>query len=175
MIFEQLHRIIFNQNKPISEVISCFNETAVFTDGKGFGIVINADGIAIGVITDGDIRRKLMEGVRLEEPISNAMKRDFIYAKTDYTTHQILRLFDDEIPYRIVNVPLVDEKCRPVDLYRYSSFLAQAHTQPRIIRARVPVRVSFSGGGTDMSSFIKNALTFFYYSPPRYCYNCFFH
>ena len=91
MIFEQLHQIIFNQNKPISEVISCFNETAVFTDGKGFGIVINADGIAIGVITDGDIRRKLMEGVRLEEPVSNAMKQDFIYAKTDYTTHQILR------------------------------------------------------------------------------------
>ena len=49
----------FKKNEKISKVISVFNITAPYTDGKGFGVVIDNNGRCIGVITDGDIRRVL--------------------------------------------------------------------------------------------------------------------
>ena len=41
------------------------------------------------------------------------------------------------------------------DIYQYSKFIVSARTGQKIIRARVPVRVSYSGGGTDMSDYIN--------------------
>ena len=46
----------------IIKVLSIFNETAVFTEKKGFGVVVNKNDKCIGVITEGDIRRYLITG-----------------------------------------------------------------------------------------------------------------
>jgi D-glycero-alpha-D-manno-heptose-7-phosphate kinase len=149
--FESINRIIFREKETISAVLKRFNETAVMTEQKGFGLVTNQLGELTGVVSEGDIRRKLLEGVSIKSPIIHAMNRRYAYVTQKHTTHQILRLFD----VQIVNLPLVDEQHRPVDLYRCTQFKASAYAQPRIIRARVPVRVSFSGGGTDVSHYIN--------------------
>ena len=56
---------------------------------------------------------------------------------------------------RYENLPVLDNNGIPVDLYQYSKFVASSRSEQKIIRARVPVRVSYSGGGTDMSSYIN--------------------
>ena len=41
MNFKYLDRIIFNENTSLKDVLERFNETAVHTEKKGFGIIIN--------------------------------------------------------------------------------------------------------------------------------------
>jgi len=156
MIFQGLDQIVFDSDTSLKETIACLNKTAVLTDGKGFGIIIDKDGIALGVISDGDIRRNLVEGISLDEPISKVMKIEFISVSEKHTAHQILKLFDQKIS----NIPLINEDGKPIDLYSYSQFRAPAYSKPRIIRNRVPARISFSGGGTDMSHYFKKESSF---------------
>jgi D-glycero-alpha-D-manno-heptose-7-phosphate kinase len=156
MEFENLERILFDGKDSIRKVLESFNQTAQLTEARGFGLVLNKGQVLLGVVSDGDIRRELVKGVSLDDPVSVVMKRDFVYATEKHTPHQILRLFDS----RVVNLPLLDEKLRLKGLYQYSRFKVSAYAQPRIIRARVPVRISFSGGGTDFSHYIKRESSF---------------
>ena len=45
---------------------------------SGTIFVIDRDNIVIGVVTDGDIRRKLLKGVQLEDGLENIYNDNFI-------------------------------------------------------------------------------------------------
>jgi D-glycero-alpha-D-manno-heptose-7-phosphate kinase len=152
MPFQCLDRIIFHKHTTIKDVLERFNETAIHTENSGFGIIADKDGKCIGVVSDGDIRRKLIEDISIDVPIKVAMNKEFSFVTNEDNSHKILRQFDN----KIVNLPVLDNNGIPVDLYQYSNFVASSRSEQRIIRARVPVRVSYSGGGTDMSSFIND-------------------
>jgi D-glycero-alpha-D-manno-heptose-7-phosphate kinase len=160
MMFQKLDKIIFSFDKTLRTALESLNETAEITDSKGFAIIVDKNGRAIGVLSDGDIRRKLLANVTLDDPVSAAMETDYISVSKKHTIHQILRLFDS----RVSHIPLIDEDGRPIDLFCYSQFRAPMYSVPRIIRARVPVRVSFSGGGTDMSHHMNSQPSFIFSS-----------
>jgi D-glycero-alpha-D-manno-heptose-7-phosphate kinase len=152
MVFQQLNSIIFDKEVNIRAVLERFNQTAYYTESSGFGIVVDENKICIGVVTDGDIRRKLISGVDLDDPIVLAMNSKFLYAKETDSPHSVLRNFDK----KILNLPVLNEHNQPVDLFRLSYFKASARGVDKIIRARVPVRITYSGGGTDMSYYINH-------------------
>ena len=151
MPFQYLDRIIFHQDVNLKDILARFNETAILTEQSGFAIITDKNGKCIGVVSDGDIRRKLLEGVSLNSPIEKVLNRDYTYVSDEDSPHKILRQFDK----KVTNLPVLDTYGKPVDLYQYSKFMASSRSEQRIIRARVPVRVSYSGGGTDMSSYIN--------------------
>jgi D-glycero-alpha-D-manno-heptose-7-phosphate kinase len=153
MPFQYLNRIIFQKEATLKEVLERFNKTAILTEGKGFAIITDKNGKCVGVVSDGDIRRKLLKGISIDSPVKTAMNRNFTFVPDRENSHRVLRQFDKNIH----NLPVMDANGKPIDLYQYSKFLASSRTEPRIIRARVPVRVSFSGGGTDMSSYFNKA------------------
>ena len=151
MAFEYLAEIIYKDTAITKNVLENFNKTAGKTENRGFGIVINKKGQCIGVISDGDIRRKLVKGMDINTEIKHIMNTNFKFVNQNDSYHHILRQFDKDVS----NLPVIDNKGIPIDLYQYSRFAVSARSEPKIIRARVPVRVSFSGGGTDMSSYIN--------------------
>jgi len=155
MSFQYLNRIIFQKEATLKEVLERFNETAIHTENSGFGIITDKNNKCIGVVSDGDIRRKLIEDISIDVPIKVAMNKEFSFVTNEDNSHKILRQFDN----KVVNLPVLDNNGIPVDLYQYSNFVASSRSEQRIIRARVPVRVSYSGGGTDMSSFINDTPT----------------
>ena len=152
MIFKNLNNIIVNHNYPVKDLLEQFNRTAVYTDGA-FAIVVDDEGKCIGVISDGDIRRKLVNENTLNLIAGKVMNENFKYVIKNDDYHAILRKFD----LRVKNLPVLNEDGVPIDLYIYSNFVASSRNEEKIIRARVPVRVSFSGGGTDMSSYINHS------------------
>ncbi len=152
MSFKYLNRIIFSQDLAIKEVLKRFNETAIHTEHSGFGIIINGNNKCIGVVSEGDIRRKIIDDTSISKPIKVAMNKNFKFIVNGDSSHKILRQFDKK-----VNVlPVLDKDGSVVDLCKYSDFVVSARSNMKIIRAKVPVRVSFCGGGTDMSDYIND-------------------
>ena len=60
MKFEKLKEISFHYKVSIKKVLTVFNKTANITENKGFGLVIDDENKCIGVISDGDIRNKIV-------------------------------------------------------------------------------------------------------------------
>lgn len=151
MLFQYLDRIVFHQDATVRDVLERFNETAIYTEKSGFAIITDKEGKCLGVVTDVDIRGKMLKGVSINAPIQTVLNRDFGFVTNTDSSHKILRQFEKGRS----NLPVLDSDSKLVDLFQYSKFVASSRAEQRIIRARVPVRVSYSGGGTDMSSYIN--------------------
>lgn len=55
----------------------------------GIAFVVDEQGVVEGVVTDGDIRRGLVQGKNMQTPILNVMTRDFVFALDDMTSADI--------------------------------------------------------------------------------------
>jgi len=151
MAFKYLDQITFLTDSSIKEVLEGFNKTATHTEGKGFALIVDKKGKCLGVVSEGDIRRKLLKNIPIDSSIEKVMNKDFTFVSELDDSHKVLRQFDKSI----LNLPVIDSKGKVIDLYQYSRFVVSARKGQQIIRARVPLRVSYSGGGTDMSGYIN--------------------
>lgn len=75
-------------------------------------IVLSHSGSVVGTLTDGDVRRRLLEGRLLEIPVTDVMKTDFVALRPD-NTEQAKELFKKE---GIFLIPVVDENARLIDV-----------------------------------------------------------
>ena len=143
-MIESLDSIQFHSKQTLKDVMKAF--VSSYVQSYGFGLIIDSQRKCVGVITDGDIRRAIVSGRSTETPIREFMNRNFVYVTTDTSSHQILRLFDNDPP--IAHLPVLDKKGRLVNVLRSNEFRASRGMQKKLIRSRSPVRISFGGGGT---------------------------
>ena len=146
-----LKKIIFNKNDTIKSVLVGFSKTAVYTSGKGFGIIVDNKKNCIGVVTDGDIRKYIAQGKKISDKIYLASNKRFRFVNDDYSYHQLLRLFDK----KVFLLPVLNSQMKVLDVLLYDTYNPSKQIQPMIIRARCPARVSFAGGGSDFTDIIQ--------------------
>lgn len=60
-----------------------------------FLIVAEDDGIVVGTLTDGDIRRAILRNLPLDNPVKDAMCRNFTYIKSDAGLQEVLLAFQE--------------------------------------------------------------------------------
>lgn len=109
-----------NENATIKDAHVAINE--ITHDGESL-LVVNAEEQMVGSLTDGDIRRGLIAGARLEDGVSTIMHRDFKYIKESEFDVAHLKDFRER---RILFIPILDEKNHIVDvvnLQKYRSHL----------------------------------------------------
>ena len=84
---KELELVKVKEQKKLSEVLEILNET-------GFQIVVvcNSQDQVLGVVTDGDIRRSLLETSDLEKNISKVMNKEFIFKQEGITKDEILNI-----------------------------------------------------------------------------------
>lgn len=90
----------------------------VITD-KGLGAVsvVDDDGIMLGVLTDGDIRRGLHKGVDfLQRPVTELMTRTAKYITKDRLAAEALHLMESHQPKPITVLPVVDGSMHVIGL-----------------------------------------------------------
>ena len=117
---------------------------------NGLGLVFIEDRKKIvGVITDGDIRRALIKKKNLNISLISAMNKKFTFLrKGDDTRENILKLLDS----RIKAIPVLDINDKLVDVVSSKS-INWNESAGIISKAKSPVRITFAGGGTDLTAY----------------------
>ena len=115
---------------------------------QGFILTTNKSDEIVGLVTDGDIRAKLVEGISLDQPIASCANSNFIWADVDTPREIILKQLDHNIRF----IPLLDKNRRLIDIVtRYH--LPIPDEERVYARAKSPVRISFGGGGSDLTHY----------------------
>lgn len=102
----------------------------------------------VGVVTNGDVRRFLLEGGEASENVGKCMNRTFRSVTDGASREDLLKLLD----LGFNAIPKIDGKGRLIDVIT-PEYLPTAPEAPVLTRARSPVRVSFGGGGSDLTYF----------------------
>lgn len=117
----------------------------------GFILVQNETKQIIGLVTDGDIRRNLLNGKSLSSPISDGMNREFTWSSNQSPREQLLKMLDSRIRF----IPILDENKRLVGIVTKDE-IPILEERKVYARARSPVRISFGGGGSDLTHFFSS-------------------
>jgi D-glycero-alpha-D-manno-heptose-7-phosphate kinase len=102
----------------------------------------------VGCVTDGDIRRRLLVDADLSVSLSEFMNTDFVWGHASTSREQILKLLD----HRVHCIPILDNQHRLVELCSRDEFAPDAESEV-FARGRAPARITFGGGGTDLTHF----------------------
>lgn len=115
---------------------------------SGIIFVTDAQDRVIGVATDGDIRRKLLDGFDLQSSIEDICNKDFVSHKISTSREILIKELDTKVNV----IPLVDDEGRLQDVISRNNFpITKEDTV--YSQARAPVRVSFGGGGSDLTQY----------------------
>ncbi|HEY3356548.1 MAG TPA: nucleotidyltransferase family protein [Polyangia bacterium] len=96
---------------------------AVDRGAAGIALAVDADGRLAGVATDGDIRRALLAGATLDDPLARVLIRDFVSVDARGGRADALDLMRAR---RIDAIPVIDGDGRPVALHLLQAFVAPA-------------------------------------------------
>jgi D-glycero-alpha-D-manno-heptose-7-phosphate kinase len=114
----------------------------------GVIFVINNVGTVIGVVTDGDVRRWLLNGGSLIDPVESCANKNFVWADSSTSREALLKQLDHQI--RVIPVLNVKRQLKNIVSREYLPILSEGRIYAR---ARSPVRVSFGGGGSDLTHY----------------------
>lgn len=91
----------------------------------GIALVVDGTDRLIGVVTDGDVRRAILEGVDLESPVGKLMTKDPVTVRDDTSDTEMVHLLQSAGYQRRTPawIPVVDRRGMPVGLRMQSDLL----------------------------------------------------
>jgi dTDP-glucose pyrophosphorylase len=102
----------------IKQAIATLNET-----GLQIVLVVDRQGILLGTVTDGDIRRGLLRGLGLEDPLEGVMRRNSLVVPPEMSRDVVLQLMHAN---RFRQLPVVDADHRIVGLHLWDEISTPA-------------------------------------------------
>ena len=93
--------LLCDSSNSLLEVMRIINK-----NGKGVCFVIDESKSLKGVVTDGDIRRALLDSIHLDEKVENILSKDFCYGNIDEHYDSLIAKISDEVNI----IPLVNNK-----------------------------------------------------------------
>lgn len=121
MCASQLHpwqQAVLPQTASVQEGIRNLDAT-----GLQIVLVVSADGVLEGTLTDGDIRRSLLRGFTLDTPIGQVMNRSPLVAPPEMERELVLQLMHVN---RFHQLPVVDAERKIVGLHLWDQIIAPA-------------------------------------------------
>lgn len=107
----RLQIVIISPDIPITQAISTL-------DRAGIGILLLCDEECklLGTITDGDVRRALLNGVSFEESCIKIATKNPVIARSNPSRFEMLHLMDRSRKFVVNHLPVLDETGRVMDL-----------------------------------------------------------
>ena len=116
----------------------------------GIIFITNDKNQVLGCATDGDIRDKLLSGVKLDDSIDLCCNNNFVYVNENTERELIIKKFDSSIKI----IPVLDDNLELIRLLTPNDFPIDKENQV-IARSKSPVRISFGGGGSDLTHYFN--------------------
>jgi dTDP-glucose pyrophosphorylase len=99
------------------------------SNNKGIVLVVDDDRRLVDTITDGDVRRAILSGLSIDQPVCDllavktwALKRRPVTAPVDTKREQLIQLMQEQ---QVRQVPLLDKDARVVDLVTLHELLPE--------------------------------------------------
>ena len=109
-------------------------------------LVINDAGILEGTISDGDVRRGLLEGLTLSSPISNIIHRDALVVPPELGRELVMQLM---VANKIQQIPIVNSRRNVIGLHLWDELMLPP--------ARPNLMIIMAGGmGTRLRPYTEN-------------------
>ena len=105
-------------NSNIKQAIAKLNDT-----GLQIALILDENDILLGTVTDGDIRRGLLRGLTLDEPIESVMRSNSLMVPPELSRDVVLQLMHAN---RFRQLPVVDNNYRVVGLHLWDEIAAPA-------------------------------------------------
>tara|TARA_Y100000741_G_scaffold365227_1_gene360982 strand:+ start:4569 stop:5930 length:1362 start_codon:yes stop_codon:yes gene_type:complete len=143
----KINNLIINHNKSIKDSYKKI-------DKNKMGIIFITDNKnkIIGCASDGDIRTKLVNGVKLNDKISLCINKNFTKSYENTNREDIIKLFDNNIKV----IPVLNKNNELIKVLTPSDFPLD-NEKTIIARSKSPVRISFGGGGSDLTHYFINS------------------
>jgi len=119
-------------------------------NNNGIIFATNKASAVIGALTDGDIRRYLLSGGSINDKIEKCVNQDFVWFSKDTEREKILKNLDNQIKV----IPLLDSKKNLVSVISREHFPIDKEIKT-YARCMAPARISFGGGGSDVTHFFS--------------------
>ncbi len=104
MMFEHLPGVQLKISDTIADAMRQINHTIVHCGGHGIVLAVDEDDRLVGVVTDGDIRRGLVNQHTLASTLDKIMTTNPVTTVPGKDYHQLLRLFQRGIRH----IPTLD-------------------------------------------------------------------
>lgn len=125
----------------LKDAVRCLNDSSY-----QIVLVVAADGVLHGTLTDGDIRRGLLRGLTMESPVLPIVNREPFVAPPQLGREAALQLMRAN---GVAQLPLVDERRRVVGLFRLNDLM--------VVPRRENVFVIMAGGrGTRLHPYTEH-------------------
>ncbi len=85
-------------------------------------LIVNDEGILLGTVSDGDIRRGLLRGLSISDPIEGIVQNNPLVVPPEMSVQAVRRLM---IVNKIQQIPVIDEKRRITGLHLWDEIAAQ--------------------------------------------------
>ena len=141
----QLNLFLITGTSPLRDALR-----SIDANHHGVIFVTDLDGVVIASATDGDIRRHLLAGGTLDDAVKDCSNTNFVSGEPDTPRELLLKKLD----HRIRVIPILDVSQHMVDLITREN-LPLPGEGAIFARARAPVRISFGGGGSDLTHYFS--------------------
>ncbi|MCK5295701.1 MAG: CBS domain-containing protein, partial [Alphaproteobacteria bacterium] len=108
--------VLLNGNSSIKMALEVINQHTA-----RIALILNGDGVLIGTITDGDVRRGILNGVGVDESVVKIMNTAPRTVSSSASRKEILRIMKKK---KLFQIPVVDEKMRPVRIELFQELLS---------------------------------------------------
>jgi len=143
----EVQKYVINEGSSIKSALQKISQNQY-----GMILIESAAGEIIGIATDGDIRKALLKGVVIEDDISNCTNYEFVSAAIGTPREQLIKRLDS----RIRVIPIIDKSGRLQSIISKDYFPLEDE-KSIYIRSRAPVRISFGGGGSDLTHYFQSS------------------
>lgn len=143
----QINRFLISENASLRDAL-----LQIESNNHGIILTTGPAGNVTGLATDGDIRRQLLKNGSLDDAIAVCTNTEFVWEKPDTSRELLMKKLDHQIHV----IPLLDDSRRLVGIVSRDHLPIQVE-EAVYARARAPVRISFCGGGSDLTHYFSDA------------------